>query len=346
MKNFWKQFRFLQLHYFVISFTIFFGGWLVVTKGAGETGSNFFICLLYSLGIAINSFIIERYLLSNFLYRRQKSLFILFTILLFAVTGFILLFFQNTFGNSTYLLQVKNSQPISFLLSYFFPLAFAAIITTVAAIFRNQQSTILKMEKLNTEKLQTELNFLKAQINPHFLFNSLNSVYFQIDKQNTAARDTLMKFTEMLRYQLYDCNVDRISIADEINFLKNYISLQQLRKGDKYKMNFKAAENVNGFAIAPLILITFLENSFKYLSNKATGENVIEVKLEKENSWFIFSCFNTTDETAKPDVMDYGGIGVVNTKRRLDILYGDDYNLTIDNAINHYNVILKIKLAT
>jgi two-component system, LytTR family, sensor kinase len=344
MKKFWNQAIFLRLHYFAISFTIFLGGWLLATKGVGNIGLNMLICLLYAAGIAITSFITEHYLLPFFLYKKKKLVFIITVLLLVIAVSFLLFSFQLVFGAFAYLLQVKNNASVSFLLSYFFPLVFAAITTTVIAIFRHQQATILKMEKLHTEKLTTELNFLKAQINPHFLFNSLNTIYFLINKQNAAARNTLMKFSEMLRYQLYECNADKIAIADEINFLKNYISLQQLRKGDNYKINFNVAENVAGFAIAPLVLITFLENAFKYMSNKAAGENVIDVNLQNQNGWFIFTCFNTTDETAKPEVVYYGGIGVANAKRRLDILYNTDYDLSIENTATDYTVILKIKL--
>lgn len=342
MEIFWKQFRFFRLHYLVISFVFFFSGWLLSTKGAGQLKPALFSCLLYSFGITFNAFITGYYLLPGFLYKKRKLVFITSTFLLITATGFLLLYFQTVFGESAYLLQVKNNKAISFLLSYFSPLAFSAIITTVIDVFQNQQSTILKMEKLNAEKTQAELNFLKAQINPHFLFNALNSIYFQIDKQNTAARNTLMKFTEMLRYQLYECNVESIAIADEVNFLKNYIALQQLRKGDRYKINLRVDETVKGFSIAPLILITFVENAFKHVSNKQNGENVIDIKLQKDGDYVVFTCFNTTDETTKQEVVDSGGIGLANVKRRLDIAYNSNYSLVINNKKNTYTAILKI----
>jgi two-component system, LytTR family, sensor kinase len=342
MNFFWKQFRFYRLHYLVISFIFFLSGWLLSTKGAGQIMPALFACLLYSFGITFNAFVIGHYLLPVFLYKKRKLIFIACTLLLITTTGFLLFYFQTMSGESVYLLQVKNNRVISFLLSYFSPLAFSAIITTVIDVFQNQQSTILKMEKLNAEKTQTELSFLKAQINPHFLFNALNSIYFQIDKQNTPARDTLMKFTEMLRYQLYECNVESVAIANEIHFLKNYIALQQLRKGDGYSINLTADEMVKGFSIAPLILINFVENAFKHVSNKQNGENIIDVKLHKDGDHFVFTCFNTTDETTKQQVFDFGGIGLNNVKRRLDIAYNDNYSLIINNETNTYTAILKI----
>jgi len=342
MKEFWKQLKYYRLYYFLIVISIFFLGWLITTRDTANWGQNLFTSVLYGLSISINAFIIETKLLPNQLYQKRNRAFTLSIICLVLITGIIMLGLQFTFGQFKYTLNVKNNAPISFILSYFFPLAFAAIFTTVIAIFKNQQLTILNMEKMHKEKLQTELNFLKAQINPHFLFNSLNSVYFLIDKENTKARSVLMKFTEMLRYQLYDCNVERITIEDEINFINNYISLQELRKGDKYKIKFHIGDNLTGFKIAPLILITFIENAFKYVSNKSSGENYINLSLIKTNGVLHFTCFNTTDDTAKQDIIDYGGIGVTNTKRRLDILYNNNYDLSIQKNNHDYSIHLKI----
>ncbi len=343
MKDIWKRLKDYRLHYCLISSSIFFFGWLIATKDLLNWQQNLFTSVLYGLGIAINALIIETKLLPKQLYQKRKQIFILSMISLMISTGLVLLSLQLVFGQFNYILNVKNNAPISFILSYFFPLSFAATVTTVMAIFRNQQLTILNMEKIQKEKLQTELNFLKAQINPHFLFNSLNSVYFLIDKENAAARSVLMTFTEMLRYQLYDCNVERINIEDEINFINNYIALQALRKGDKYKIKFEVGNNLTGFKIAPLILITFIENAFKYVSNLSTGENYIHLSLSKTDDQLYFKCFNTTDQTAKPDIIDYGGIGVANTKRRLDILYPNHHELFIEQKSHDYTVHLTIK---
>jgi two-component system, LytTR family, sensor kinase len=344
MKKILNSFWHYRLHYFLLSFAVFFGGWLLAAKKNGQWWPNLFVCMLYAAGIAAIAFITEQYLLPFFLFRKKKLYFSAAVLLIVLVTALVLFYLQAHFGDASFLLYIKGSPVLSFLLSYFFPLAFAAIIITVTGVFRNQQATVSKMEKLQHEKTQAELSFLKAQINPHFLFNSLNSVYFLIDKQNKAARDTLMKFTEMLRYQLYECNEERISIASETAFLKNYVALQQLRKGDHYSTVVRVGENVSNFAIAPLILINFVENAFKYISNRATAQNSIVIELQREGNWFVFTCVNTTDETSRPEVVDYGGIGLVNTKRRLDIVYGSNYTLSTSKENDLYTVILKLNL--
>ncbi len=112
------------------------------------------------------------------------------------------------------------------------------------------------------EKEKAELDFLNAQFNPHFLFNSINSIYGHIDKHNASARNMLLTFSDMLRYQLYDCNSNCIIIDKEINYIKNYVALQQSRKEESLAVNLTIAENVKGFTIAPLLFIAFIEKCF------------------------------------------------------------------------------------
>ena len=132
------------------------------------------------------------------------------------------------------------------------------------------------MAELAKEKAEAELNFLKSQINPHFLFNSLNSVYFLIDKSNPDARQALHKFSDMLRYQLYEANGEKIPIEKEINYLQDYVHLQQLRKDENYKVQFNCSPDVKNFSIEPLLLIPFVENAFKHISHKTDGSNFVK----------------------------------------------------------------------
>jgi LytS/YehU family sensor histidine kinase len=201
-----------------------------------------------------------------------------------------------------------------------------------------QQELIRKME---VEKLSTELEYLRAQINPHFLFNSINTIYFQIDKQNNAARETLNKFSDMLRYQLYECNADNIEIEKEVKYLDSYVNLQRLRMGGNFKIDF-GAENLNHFNIPPLLLIPFVENAFKHVSNYVEKNNKISIHLTKERNEFKFSVINTIDSTTPES--ENGGIGLKNVKRRLELLYGDRYRLDIQKSSETFSVSLEIPI--
>jgi two-component system, LytTR family, sensor kinase len=199
-----------------------------------------------------------------------------------------------------------------------------------------------QIRKIEVEKLNTELAYLKSQINPHFLFNSINTIYFQIDKKNAAARDTLSTFSEMLRYQLYECNGHDVQIEKEIQYLKNYIDLQRLRKDENYQIRFEHTQNVRGFRIAPLVLICFVENAFKHVSHH-TGINEIAVDLRREGNYFMLSVFNTCDPKTAPHP-EGNGIGLKNVKRRLELLYPHSHVLDIRQNDSSFRIELTLTI--
>jgi LytS/YehU family sensor histidine kinase len=200
-----------------------------------------------------------------------------------------------------------------------------------------------RLAEVGREKAEAELNFLKSQINPHFLFNSLNSVYFLIDKNNAEARGALHKFSEMLRYQLYETKGDKIPVEKEISYLKDYIDLQKLRTGENYSILLNCSSEVKGFFIEPLLLIPFVENAFKHISHFKDKTNFIKLDLSRSNGEFHFAIENSKDAVEKIKNM-HSGIGLNNVKRRLELLYTDRHKLEIDNANNLFKVDLKIKI--
>ena len=200
-----------------------------------------------------------------------------------------------------------------------------------------------KLGEMAKEKAEAELNFLKSQINPHFLFNSLNSVYFLIDKENPYAREALHKFSDMLRYQLYECNGDKIPIEKEISYLQDYVDLQKLRRGSDDEVVFDLSDDVRGFSIEPLLLMPFVENSFKHLSHFNNGKkNLVKINAAKANGEFHFSVTNTIEHTNTKEPV--GGIGLKNVKRRLELLYPGTHFLEINEQGISFNVKLKLKI--
>lgn len=201
-----------------------------------------------------------------------------------------------------------------------------------------QRQLIRQME---IEKLSSELEYLKAQINPHFVFNSINTIYFQIDKQNTHARESLSIFSEMLRYQLYECNGKEIPIEKEVAYLKNYVSLQRMRKDEHYTISFVVDESVKGFVISPLLFIPFVENAFKHISHHPHG-NVARINITKHDDTVKLSVFNTKEN--KPSKSDHQGIGLKNVKRRLELLYENRHELMVDDGTDSYEVSLTLRI--
>lgn len=206
----------------------------------------------------------------------------------------------------------------------------------------NQQ----QMAHLEKEKVKQELDFLKAQINPHALFNSLNTIYGHIDKQNQTARNILLKFSGLLRYQLYDCSEDKISLEKEIEYIRNYISFQQIRKDEKLKVNMEICTSPGGLDIAPLLLVVLIENAFKFVSSFADRENRIDIKLGVVDSVFTFTVCNTTEQRqGLSQAVNPGGIGIVNLRRRLELLYPGKYEITFNQEAEYYHAALKLQLA-
>jgi len=193
------------------------------------------------------------------------------------------------------------------------------------------------------EKAEAELSFLKSQINPHFLFNSLNSVYFLIDKQNEEARDALHKFSDMLRYQLYECNGKKIPVEKEIRYLKDYVELQALRMNENTAVQFNCAPDVKDFSIEPLLLIPFVENSFKHISHYAAKQNSIKINVERQNGTLEFSIYNTTEGKQVTDIQQ-GGIGLNNVKKRLELLYPGKYKLKVEESKGWFGVELSLSI--
>lgn len=211
-------------------------------------------------------------------------------------------------------------------------------------IIREKRQGERKTQLLEKEKTENELRFLKSQINPHFLFNAINSIYILIRKDPEMAAGTLAKFADMLRYQLYECNTDEIPIEKEVAYLDNYIEMEKLRKGNTVTTHYEVGSQVSNFHIAPLLIIPFVENAFKYVSAFSNQHNSVDITLAYKAPVFELQVQNTVDENITvPEDKVYGGIGLENVKRRLELIYNNRYNLQINTTNNKYLVTLSIQ---
>lgn len=206
------------------------------------------------------------------------------------------------------------------------------------------EKTNLKLEKANLERdnLNMELEILKSQVSPHFLFNTLNSIYRLAEKGEPSTSQTIMQLSNLLRYMLYQTNNDLIFIAKEIQFLKDYLHLIQIRFGDSVKMNFDINDIKEPYYILPLVLLPFIENAIKHGPERSRKDAWIEVSLSLIDGVLIFIVANGVNrDSNKPPK---GGIGLQNVKRRLELQYLNKYSLKISDESNSYSVVLKIEL--
>lgn len=185
----------------------------------------------------------------------------------------------------------------------------------------------LLLEKLTNDHLQTELKFLKAQYHPHFLFNALNTVYFQMDDNVTAAKKSIEKFSELLRYQLYD-QQQTVPVSRELHYLQNFIELQKVRSSDKLQLHVHFDPSLNDEQVYPLLFLPLVENAFKY----AGGNYRITIEARKEIGHLCFAVENSIPvETAwikENSSLPRNGIGLENLKRRLELLYPAKHTFT------------------
>ncbi|HEY8972384.1 MAG TPA: histidine kinase [Puia sp.] len=233
------------------------------------------------------------------------------------------------------------------------PLPSTAAAMTLAMsikLAKNWLQTQRRQQQLEKEKLETELNFLKYQFNPHFLFNTINSIFFLIHKNPDMASASLAKFSELLRYQLYECNDKQILLSREIAYLENSIELERLRQNDNVEVSCQIdALPSEDLGIAPFILMTFVENAFKHISKDTDSPNWIRIRLQWQGSQMDFTVSNSISRdhrsTKFTDVVQYGGIGLKNVQRRLDLIYPGQYDLDISQEETRFDIRLRLKLA-
>ncbi|MET0242583.1 MAG: histidine kinase [Flavitalea sp.] len=226
---------------------------------------------------------------------------------------------------------------------YNFSIGFFYVAFTLSLVLSKRWYTQnLLLHQVRAEKLNAELRYLKAQLNPHFLFNSLNTIYFQIDSSNSEARESLQKFSELLRYQLYESNADKIPIEKEIAYVTGYVDLQRLRRNSRYNIRLSVSESVQDFSIAPLLLLPFVENAFKHLSAFTDRENTVDITFCRKGNGFYFTVMNTF--SGKQQVcLEPGGIGLQNVKRRLELLYQGNYDLAINQSQDEFVIKLLVQ---
>jgi two-component system, LytTR family, sensor kinase len=202
------------------------------------------------------------------------------------------------------------------------------------------------LHEVEDEKITTELAFLRAQINPHFLFNVLNTIYFQISKENSEARNSVEKLSEMLRYQLYECTTDMIDISRELAYIENYVAVQKLRMEEGTDLQLKLPLEINSFKIAPLLILPLVENAFKHISNfKDPSQNKLYISIYIEpGTQFVVDVVNTYNILDRTEhLQKSNGLGLQNLERRLTLLYPGKHSLTRKRYENTYETTLRIQ---
>lgn len=216
-----------------------------------------------------------------------------------------------------------------------------AFVVKFYKLWFEQQQEKHQMEKKN---LANELEQLKSQLHPHFLFNTMNNLYALSLEDGTKTSEGIAQTSELLRSVLYECNEREIPLDREIHILRNYIELEKMRYGERLKVSFEVEGDTQNVKIAPMILFTFVENCFKHGCSQDTGNPFVEVKIRTNGTHIFFEARNSKPkhitETVKSKI---GGIGLNNVKKRLGILYPGRFELNFGGTDCCYNVTLMLK---
>ncbi len=220
------------------------------------------------------------------------------------------------------------------------------LVSTVLRVVMDWWRYQNEKQVLVTQTVQSELRFLKSQINPHFLFNTLNNLYALTLKKSDKAPEIVLKLSEIMRYMLYECNERQVPLSKEIQYIYNYLDLERLRQPKDADIRFVVEGHISEQMVAPLLFVPFLENSFKHgLNHTVNGAGFVRLKLSVQKDALEFFIENSkVEHIPRQNHARSGGIGLVNVQQRLQMLYPEDHTLEIIDEPNRYAVTLLLKI--
>ena len=315
--------------------------------GTSNNQFIFWFSIILSVISIVASYVFVYNLLPNYLLKKNYKEFLLYAIYagVFITFG---VFMTMAFGFIFYFnLEFQNMPELTKSSSVILVcVVLIVVLTSGIKILSHNYKSLEKNKSLENKILQAqlelkeqELKFLKMQIHPHFLFNSLNTIYGFALKKKEEAPEMILKLSNLLDYILYQVDKPTVNLQDEINHLEDYISLEEMRFNDTLNVHFKK-ENINEFLqVAPMLLIPFLENSFKH-GKIINGKMHVAIHLYMENDILFFNIENSSESKRKME----SGIGMENIKKRLEMLYPNAHDLNVSESENKFKVALKVKV--
>ncbi len=314
--------------------------WLLVTgsiTNIAQIRNTIIVVILHALVSYFNLYVLVPLLLQNKKYLSYiVSILLSITLICFPLAFFVYLLDPNS---------TSKIWDINFFIFNSFQTSYAVGLTMVLRLSIQWYQKDKEKSELQRITSETELKFLKSQINPHFLFNSLNSIYALTLKKSDDAPQTILKLSEMLRYLLYEAGEKKVTIDKEIAYLNNYLELERIRLGSRGKIVFETKTDSDEYLIEPMLLMPFVENCFKHGLNKLTTGGWVSIILTVEEGILHAEISNNIKpETTNYEADKVGGIGIVNVKKRLKILYPAKHKLLISDTNHIYKIELELTI--
>ena len=286
------------------------------------------------LGVAASVVYINLYLLfPKYLFKRKYLVYSIFIVSTIGFGAFILKFILPS-ANANFNLPIVQ---------HFINLFFIVVITSSFKFFREYLRKQELLIRIENKQLKAELNILKAQIHPHFLFNTLNNLYGLITQnQNQQASDVTLKLADLMRYLLESSKTDLVNLNKEIQFLEDYLSLEKIRLSQKTDINFTVSGMNKELFVAPLLFIPLVENAFKHGLNTISTDSFAHFSLSVQGNELFFEAINSVGKSL--EITEKSGTGLENLKKRLQLIYPQKHQLVIEQTSNQFKVIFHIQL--
>jgi len=297
------------------------------------------LCFALSSVLLITFYLNYFLLIPKFLFSKKRWLYSLVLLLMIAVV-FFLLGIIFIFSGVVHETLAKTGMAVEKIIPV---ILINAVSLWLLAIGSSVLWTIYnRLREAESEKLSAQIASLKSQINPHFLFNTLNNIYATAIDTSPKAADMVDKLSEMMRYTMKDTQQDFVLLEDEINYINNFIELQKLRLDKRVKLEYDVLENIPTLRIAPMLLIPFIENAFKHGVNSEQKSRIkIEITMNKTEFQLIVV---NNKVNVQRDISEKSGLGIENTKHRLNLIYPSKYLLVINDTEKEFSVSLYINL--
>jgi two-component system LytT family sensor kinase len=340
-----------RIKYYLILAALFYMLWFLFKLGGMPDFKQALLSTAIDVIISFGAlWLTVEVLLPEYIHHQKYRAFSIWFLLLVLASGSVIILSQlKLMGNSvfSYKKNLEKYQEHFFywfwsdlIFGSYFLVAFISFVGCSVRMVFEKALAGKKMEALAREKAESDLLVLKHQLDPHFLFNALNTAYYKIDKSNTGGRKILEQFSSLLRYQLYECNAAEVPIKNEIGFIANYIDMQRERLNGDLSIQIKGFADVDGFSIAPYLLVPIVENCFKHLSQDGPKNQHIVIECGNSENWFWF---RTVNSFSSKNVNKEGGIGLINIRKRLAILYQDKHVFQVEQKDDLFAVTLKVQ---
>lgn len=235
--------------------------------------------------------------------------------------------------------------PLIYLSKIIFEFISLYLIVSVFGMFlfiRSWYTQQQAIKDLKQEKVAAELELLKSQVQPHFIFNMLNNIYSSAFKKSPETAQQILKLSNLIEYSLYDSKKEEVLLEEELKYIRNYVDLQKIRVGDKLDVSMNIFNDINGILIPPLLLLPIIENCFKHGVNKSINPSWIRIDISTTDREITFKIENSLEKESQNTVSQNGGLGLANVRRRLELMYPNGHDIKIFQEENSFLLVLKL----